>query len=183
MPAVKKAAVLVPPTPANQVEEAVAVSKETVEVVVKAGTDVAAKSYEKAVAMTKEGVDNASKMQGEAVKGYEDMMTFGQAQLQAWIVASNIFVKGSQQVAQECMKMAQTAMDGNLANTKALFACKDVKELVDLQASVTRSSYESLLADSRKLAEMSVRVTEQAFAPLAERANATLAAFGKPFGA
>ncbi|CCQ74283.1 phasin family protein [Magnetospira sp. QH-2] len=183
MPAAAKKAPVATPTPANQVEEAVAASKETVEAVVQAGADVATKSVEKAVAMTKETVDNATKFQGDAAKGYEDMMTVGRANMEAFIQSANIFVKGYQDLTQEALKLAQTSMEDSLVNTKALFACKDIKALSDLQVSLVRGGYESFVTESRKLTEKSVKLTEEAMLPLAERANVTVASLSKPFGA
>ena len=132
------------------VEATVAASKETMEAVVKAGTQAASKSYEQAVAMAQEQVEKAST---SMFKGYDEVATLGKQNVDAYVESSTVFAKGMEAMGKELMSFAQSAMEANVANAKAMFGAKTVRELIDLQTDFSRSSIDSLVAESAKLTE------------------------------
>lgn len=159
---------------AKQIEQAVAAGKETIESVVKASTDVASKGYEKAVALTKDQVEAAVKAHNAAFKSYEEAVAFSKENLDAVVKSGSILSKGLQDISKTVIGLTQEAIEENVAATKALFAAKTLKELVDLQSSLAKTSFDKAVAEGTRVSELTVKLIEEAFAPITDRINATV---------
>ena len=154
--------------------------KETVEAVVKAGTDAAAAGYDQAVAMTKEQVEKTSKAM---FKGYGNFADLGQENLDAVVKSGTIYAKGVETIGRQVMNFAQAAMDNNVAATKAMLGAKSLREVVDLQNELTRKTFDRFLADYGQLTEMSVKLATDASAPIQARVKETVEKAMKPVAA
>lgn len=159
------------------VEAAVNAGKETVEKVVKASTDAATKNYEQAVAMTKEQVEKASTA---AFRGYDELVALNKDNLDAFVKSSNVMVKGYEAIGKEFMAFAQSSIDANVQATQAIFGAKTLREMIDLQAAYTRKNFDSAVAESSKIGELSVKVANEAFEPLQSRVNVAVESLLKP---
>ncbi|MDX1710914.1 MAG: phasin family protein [Rhodovibrionaceae bacterium] len=162
------------------VEEAVTKSKEQYEAVVKAGTDAATKNYETAVQQAQEQMEKASKA---LFGGYDELASLNKDNMDAFVKSSNIYAKGFESLSKEMMSFAQSAMETNLATVKAFAGAKTVREVIDLQADYARSNFDKTLAESAKLTEMSVKVTNDAMEPIQGRVNVTVQKMLKPVAA
>ena len=165
---------------AETVEQAAKSGQETVETAVKAGSEAATKQYEQAVALTKEQVEKTS---NAMFKGYDEISAINKQNIDAMVKSSTIFAKGFEAISKEFFSYTQNAMEMNVANTKALFGAKTLKDVVDLQSEMARKSFDSALAESAKLTEMSVEVSNKAFKPLQDQVNVTVEKMTKPMAA
>ena len=165
------------------VEAAVAAGKETVESVVKAGTEAATKGVEKAVAVSQEQVAAAVKAGSEAFKNYEEVITFGKDNVDAMVKANAVLVKGIQDLNKEIFAIVQAALEDNAETAKKVLGCKTVQDAVAIQSDVAKSSYEKAMADSRKISDMTVKLAEDASAPITKRVNVTVEKFTKELAA
>lgn len=173
-PAATPAAVLA------EAESAVAAHQETMDGMMKAGTQAATKSYEQAIAIAQEQVEQASET---LFKRYDEAATLSQENVEACVRSTTVLAQGVEIVGKELMSFAQSAVEANVANTKALFGAKSVRELVDLQAAFSRSGFDTLVAESAKLTELSLTLANEAFEPLQLRMNVTVEKLMKPTAA
>ncbi len=67
-----------------------------------------------------------------------------------------------------------------MSNGKALLAVKTIQELIALQNAYAKASFNAFVAESAKLQELSVKIANEALAPLSERVNLTVETLGKP---
>ena len=153
------------------VEAAVTASKETVEAVVKAGSEAAAKQYEQAVSMTK---DNIEKTSSALFQGYDELANVNKDNLQALVEASNVMAKGVEAMTKEIFSFAQGSMAENVAVAKKLLGVKNAQELFDMSGEVAKNNFDKTLAETAKLTEMSVKVANETFQPLQSRFNVTV---------
>jgi len=165
------------------VETVVAASQETVDQVVKAGTEAATKSVEKAVEVSQEQVAAAVKAGGDAFEAYEDAVSYGKDNFDAVLKASTVFTKGIQAMNKEVFAIMQTSFEDNASVTKKVFACTSVQDVVALHTDLVQDSYEKALDQSKKFTDMSVKLTEDAAVPLTKRVNVTVEKFAKPLAA
>lgn len=153
---------------------------ETVEQVVKAGSEAATKQYEQAVALTKEQVEKTS---NAMFKGYDEFSSINKQNLDAVVKSSTLFAQGFEAISKEFFAFTQSALEMNVANAKALLGAKSLKDVVDLQSEMARKSFDTALAESAKLTEMSVEVTNKAFKPLQDQVNVAVEKIAKPIAA
>ena len=157
--------------PMRQMEDAVAVQKENIETVVRAGTSAASRGVDKAVSMTKEQVEAAVSAGARAFKGYEEFLEFGKENVEAAVKASTIFARGLQSLSQSMVGVAQASIEGQVAAGKALIAAKSVQEVIELSSTMTKANFERLMAEGGKLTEISTKLAEEAFVPLTHRVD------------
>mgnify|MGYP003638079313 FL=1 len=182
-PAKPAAAAPAPAPAASKVEVAAPAVKETVETVVKAGADVAAKGVEKAATMGQEQIAAAVKAGGQVFKTYEDAVTYNKENVDAFVQANNIMAKGMQDLNKVLFAMAQKNVEETVDLTKKMFGCKSVDDVVKLQSSLLKTNYSKAFDESRKISDMAVKLAEEAAAPIAGRVTVAVEKVTKPIAA
>lgn len=167
----------------NPVEAAVAANKETVDTFMKAGSEVASQGVEKVVAMNQEQIAAAIKAGTDAFKGYEDMVTYNKANVDAVMKANQVMMKGVQDINKVLFGLAQSQLEDSVAVTKKILGCKSLKDVVEVQSDFAKANYKKSVDESRKLTDLSVKLAEEAAAPLTTQVNETVERFSKPLAA
>jgi hypothetical protein len=116
---------------------------------------------------------------GNTMKTAEEMLAFGQGNIEAFIKSGQIWSAGLQDISKQVVSSAQASYEEALAAFKALTTVKSVKEAVDLQVGLTRSVIEKSIADSNKYTDASFKLAEQAIAPISGRITLAVEKFGK----
>ncbi|MEK9752465.1 MAG: phasin family protein, partial [Rhodospirillaceae bacterium] len=101
----------------------------------------------------------------------------------AMVKANAVFVKGVQNLNKEFFAIAQAMIEENAAVAKKVLGCKSVQDAVAIQNDMVKASYEKAMNDSRKITDMTVKLAEEAAAPLTKRVNVTVEKFTKELAA
>ncbi|MBN8871647.1 MAG: phasin family protein [Rhodospirillales bacterium] len=147
----------------------------TIEAGTATANDAAAKvsmGFEQTQTKMKEGVE-------KAMKTAEEMMAFGQGNVEALVKSSQIWVTGLQDLSKQVAATAQASLDESMATFKAISGVKSLKDAMDLQASFARAALEKTLAESGRLTDASFKLTEQALAPITARVTLAVEKFAK----
>ena len=131
---------------------------------------VASAGFEHAQVQMKEGVTRA-------MKTAEQVAQFSQGNVEALVKSSQIWASGWQDISKQMAATAKANLDETMSVFKAMTSVKSVKEAFDLQSSFARTSMEKAMAESGKLTEHSIKLAEQAFAPISARVNAAVETF------
>lgn len=164
-------------------------AQNTAEAAVEATKAQVAAGFEKTLASMKEGMENAAKgfetqqakmkeQVVKAMKNTEEMMAFGQGNFEALVKASQIFASGMQGISKQIASTTQNSVEETVAMTKALAGVKSVKEAVDLQTGFARSLMEKAVAETGRITDASLKLTEQTIAPLTARVTLAVEKFG-----
>ena len=163
---------------------------DAVEIIKATTTEATAKGFEQTVAGLKDGMAQATvgieqtqaKLKEgveKAMKTAEEMVTFGQGNIEAITKAGQIWATGVQDLSKQVAATAQASFDESMSVFKSLGTVKSLKEAIDLQSSLARGALEKAMAESGKLTDASLKLTEQAFAPITARVNLAVEKFGK----
>jgi phasin family protein len=158
----------------------VAASRESMETVLKAGTQAATKGYEQALAIAQEQVEKASQT---LFARYDEAASFGKDNVDACVLSSTAFARGFESMGKELMSIAQSAVEANVATTKALLGATTVQEVFELQTRFSRSRFDSLVTESAKLTEIGFVLASEAIEPIQARLNASVEKLMKPLAA
>ena len=139
----------------------------------KDGMAQATAGIEKTQAKVKEGME-------KAMKTAEEFVTFGQGNMEAVMKAGQIWATGVQDLSKQVAATAQGTYEETVATFKALTSVKSLKDAIDLQTSFARAAIEKTLAESGKLTDASIKLTEQTLAPLTARVTLAVEKFAKP---
>jgi phasin family protein len=161
-------------------ESAVEASKQTVETVVKASADAASKQYEKALAATQEQFEKATTA---AFHSYDELAALGKENVDAFVKASSVLVKGFETFGKEVATYSQASIEKSVSNAQALFGVKTLRDLVELQSEFAKEAFDSWVEQGTKLGEIGVKVANEAFGPIQERVNASVEKILKPLAA
>jgi phasin family protein len=168
---------------ATQIDEAVAAGTQTIETAVKASAEAVNKGYERAVSLTKENVEAAVKAGSTAFKGYEDVILFNKENVDAVVKSSTIFVKGVQDVSKSFFALTQLSFEEGVALSKTLLGAKTIQDVVEVQSTLVKTSFDKAMAESGRISEMSMKVAEEAFAPINDRMSVAMQRVMKPIAA
>jgi phasin family protein len=116
-------------------------------------------------------------------QGYDEFAELNKANVDAVIISTNTVAKGFESISKELMGFMQASVESNVVVAKKVIGAKNLQEVVDLQSDFARTSFDSLLAESAKLTELSVQVTNKAIEPLQSRVHVTVEKMMKPVAA
>lgn len=145
------------------------------------GSEEAAGAVRAGVAQTTAGLETTQAKMKEgiekAMKTAEDLVTFGQGNLEALTKSGQIWAAGVQDISKQVAVTAQASFDNALSTFRAIAAVKSLKDAIDLQANYARASVEKTLAESSRLTDASMRLAEQTVAPLTARMSVAVEKF------
>jgi phasin family protein len=139
-------------------EDFVSASQEALQNFVKVG----AESYEKAF-------ENARDKAEEVVRGYDDLALTSKENVDALVAAGTAYGKGLEAMSGEFMGFAKQMLEENVKVTKAVLGAKSLHEAMDLQASYTRQSLDSLMSQGTRVGELATKVAQETAEPINTR--------------
>jgi phasin family protein len=153
-------------------------------------TETTAKGFEGTVSGLQEGVSRAAagfadtqakvkEGMEKAMKTAEELVAFSQGNFEALVKSGQIWAAGVQDIGKQIAANAQASFDETVSTFKAMSGVKSLKDAFDLQASLARSTLEKTMAESGKLTDASMKLTEQVFAPLTARFSLAMEKFSK----
>ena len=113
------------------------------------------------------------------MKTTEDFVAFSQANLEAFVKSGQIWSAGVQELTKQIASSAKASFDESVSTFKAMSTAKSVKEAIDLQSTFAKAALEKAMAESNKLTDASIRLTEQTLAPITARVTVAVETFGK----
>jgi phasin family protein len=137
---------------------------------IKQGAESAAAGMEHVHTNIKEGVN-------KMIKTTEQFVQFSQGNVEAMVKSSQIMASGFQEMTKLMASHAQSSLDHTMSTFKAMTGVKSIKEVLDIQAAFARDSMEKAMTESGKLTEHSMKLAEQALAPISARVNAAVETF------
>lgn len=147
------------------------------------GIDAAVSTLKEGVAQTTVGFEATQLKMKEgvekAMKTAEELVVFGQANMEALVKSSQIWATGVQGLSRHIAAAAQASLDEGMAAFKALTSVKSLKDAIDLHSAFARSALEKSMTESGKLTDASIKLTEQTMAPITARVTVAVGKFAK----
>jgi phasin family protein len=113
------------------------------------------------------------------MKSTEEFVAFGQANLEAFVKSGQIWSAGVQELTKQFANSAKASFDESVSTFKAISTAKSVKEAMELQSTFAKAALEKAMAESNKLTDASIKLTEQTLAPITARVTSAVETFGK----
>jgi phasin family protein len=113
------------------------------------------------------------------MKSTEDLVAFGQANLEAFVKSGQIWSAGVQELTKQFATTAKASFEESVSTFKAMSTAKSVKEAMEMQSTFAKAALEKAMAESNKLTDASIKLTEQTLAPITARVTVAVETFGK----
>ncbi len=152
-------------------------------IIAKTGIDATVSTLKQGVAKATAGIDTTTEQvkQGmeKAMKTAEEFVAFNQSNVDAFVKSSQIWTAGVQDLSKQVAATAQAQFDETMSVFKALAGMKSLKDAFELQSSFARSAMEKSMSESSRLTDASLKLTEQALAPITARVTTAVESFSK----
>ena len=112
----------------------------------------------------------------------QDFASFGQGNVEAFVRSSQILATGMQDMSKQMAATAQSSMEEMMATFRAMVGVRSIKDAMDMQATLARTTVEKAMAQTSHVAEASFKLAEQAIAPIAGRVTLAVESFSKAAG-
>ena len=111
------------------------------------------------------------------MKSAEQMMSFGQGNLEAMVKSSQIVAAGLQDLGKQMAANAQAAVDESMSTFRALAGIRSMKDAIEMQANFARTSVEKVMSQTGHFTEASFKLAGQAYEPIAHRMTVAVDSF------
>ena len=118
----------------------------------------------------------------QAMKHAEQILAFSQGNVEAMMKSSQIWASGLQDLSRQITATAQASFHDNVSMLRSLTAIRTLQDAVALQTTAARTAMEKAMAESTRLTETSMKLAEQANAPLTARVGAAMEMVSAPRG-
>jgi phasin family protein len=115
----------------------------------------------------------------KTMKTAEEVVAFSQGNVEAMIKSGQIWSAGMQDLSKQMASSIQASYEEAMAAFKAMTSVKSFKEAVDLQVGFARSAVEKSMTESSKYTDASIKLAEQAIAPISGRMTMAAEKFTK----
>ncbi len=116
-------------------------------------------------------------------KAAEEAAAFGRGNVEALAKSAQAYVSGVQDLSRQAAAMVQGLTEQALEGAKAFSNVRSLKEAAEIQANLTRATFERAVSETTKLQEAALKVAEQSFAPLSARITAAAEKVSRPIAA
>ena len=130
------------------------------------GTETARNSLQSGLETAKQGFqrmnDQFTQVLGFSGPQAEELTRRSSENIQALTEAGTVLAKGAQDLSREWIGFAQDRQAKNIEGFKRLVGCRSVQDLIAVQSDLVRDSFQELIATNKRVAELSVRVANDA---------------------
>jgi hypothetical protein len=148
----------------------------------RAGADVFQRSAETTQEAMRSGVSGASGIAQRLADQFtsalipadgrsEELARRSSQNMEAVAQASTVIARGVQDVSREWFGLAQDRLQKNVEGFNALTRCRSVQDLIAVHSDLMRETLEQAIDTSRRVAELSVRVADEAARRMQAQAN------------
>lgn len=146
--------------------------------------NAAANSFNEGMAQATGGIEQTQTKMKEgmekAMKTAEAMVSFSQGNVEAIMRSSQIWAAGVQDLSRQFAATAQASMDETVSTFRAMTGVRSLKDAMDLQSNLARTTLDKTLSESGRLTDASFKLSEQAIAPLTARLTLAVEKFARP---
>ena len=131
------------------------------------------KQTETAMAQGKAAVEQFQTKTREALdkstKAAEELGSFTRENVEAFVESGKIAAKGFETLMQSAIELAKKNGEAATTAFKSFSSAKSANELLQLQSDFARSQFDKFIADSSKMTEAFVKLSNDVFEPISSR--------------
>ncbi len=147
---------------------------------------VVAREPEEDVVVSKEQSEEPAKqpavptLSARPAVDFAELSRLNRENLEAMMGAAAAVAKCCEALGSEWINYAKASMDEGVAASQALMGCTSMEQAIDVQSGYVKSAFDQYLSESTRLSEISLRMANEAFAPLNARLGVAVEALGRP---
>jgi phasin family protein len=112
-----------------------------------------------------------------SAQNFDQIIAFGKENVEAFVKSSTVAVKGLEELAKAYSSLANQSIEHTSAAVKALAGAKNPAEFQTIYSGLAKTSFETVVAESKKIQELTGSIVTNSFAPLNARIQAASGLF------
>jgi phasin family protein len=172
----------------EQIDRAAESAKRTAEEATRAGADMARRAGETARSNLEAGLDSTvqtfkrvtdqfTQVLGFAGPQADEMARRSAQNLEAVSQASTVLTRGAQELSREWFDVMQDRLAKNIDAMNRLAGCRSLQDLLTVQSEITRDRLGDAVNSGRRIAEVSLRVADEAAKVIQAQAGRNITEF------
>jgi len=156
----------------SQLDAATAKRTAEAQSAMKAGQEIFAWNLEQGMTqgMTM-GKEQFEKATGQFFAAFDDMQTRLRDGMDAMTSAGQAWNRGWEEIARSIQGTQQALLEDGMEAMKALLGAKTINDVVEVQSSFTRQTFDGVLSESIKLSELAMKVANDTAQPISTQVN------------
>lgn len=122
-------------------------------------------------ASAKKAAPKSAPQADKMAKGFDDVSTFGQQNVDAMVKSSEVAAKAVEGINEEITAFSKKSFEDTVAAAQDLTTAKSATELFEKQSAFATTVFEGFFAQATKMGEIYAAAAKDISAPLNERAN------------
>lgn len=110
-------------------------------------------------------------------QSFDQIVAFGKENVDAFVKSSSLAVKGIEELTRAYTSLANQQIEQTVSAVKALTAIKSPTEFQTVYSNLAKTNLETLVAEGRKLQELTSTVVTNSAAPINARIQALASSF------
>ncbi len=123
--------------------------------------------------------DQIDKVTDTLLKTSSDINIMVRDSLNAALQSVTILTKGCEDICDSMNALFQKSLENNAAAGRALLNVKNMHDLVDVQSTLVRGGFDSVMNEVNRMMQMSSRIAQECVEPVTQNMNATIVKFSR----
>jgi len=124
--------------------------------------DAMRSGLDSASASARRFTDQVTQAYGITGEGREELTRKGAQNLEVFAEAGAMLTRGVQDISHECFNLVQERLQKNLDDFAALGRCRSIPDFLAVQSTLMRDNFERTFESTRRIAELSTRLANEA---------------------
>jgi phasin family protein len=146
--------------------EVLARNAETVQQAWESGSDIASR-------LTERSADQMARALGISGEEAQRAAQLSSRNIAAIVQSGTVIAEGVQSISREWFEFTRERMEGTVGRLEALMRCRTPQELAVIQSDAVRENLEGFLQSTRRIAELSVRMADEAVRKITDNIEQT----------
>lgn len=122
-------------------------------------------------------MEHLEKTKQTMVKGLEDASGMARDHMDAAMKAASVVGKGMEEIMRNTSSMIQESMARGMEVSKNIMGAKSVPEAMTTHSEFMKDCFDTWVAATGKISEISARMAQDAMSPIAEHTNSAISKF------
>ncbi len=118
--------------------------------------------------------NNVEKATQGVMQAYEEINDVARAFGEATMQSASALSKGFEEISRSAGGIMQESMERTMSASKTIMSCKSVKEAMELQNEFVKNCFDSWMAGTGKITEISARISKEVLEPVTQQVNTTM---------
>jgi phasin family protein len=119
-------------------------------------------------------IEQIDKITDSLMRACSDTNIMMRDAINAILQSSTILTKGCEEMCDSMSTLMQKSLENGALASRAIIKAKSVNDVMDVQSGLMKSGFDSIMAETNRITQLSSRIAQEAAEPVAQHMNAAI---------